>query len=491
MYSVQWNRIALRNSVLAALTCCYLLLAAGASQTPQARPASPGLFSTLALFSGSNGSAPLSALIEGTDGNLYGTTFGGGAYGFGTIFKVSTAGTITTLYSFCAQTNCPDGQYPSAGLIQATDGNFYGTTAWGGTYFCGSFNCGTVFKITPSGTLTTLHSFNAFDGAEPNSSLVQDKGGNLYGATNSGGPNGGGVVFKITMAGALTMLAGFCDPSNNCSGGYEPSGLVLATDGDLYGTTYNGGAYGGGLVFKITTGGKMTTIYNFCSLPGCADGGDPLGGLYQAANGTFYGTTYDSGTYTLGAVFSITAQGKLTTLHTFNGTDGAEPDAGVIQATDGNFYGTTSHGGANQWGTAFKITPSGSFTLLHSFDQTDGYYPTTPLVQATNGRLYGTTPQDYLNGSYGPGTVYALNLGFRPFVETQTASGKVGTSVVILGTNLTGASKVTFNGTSATFTVVSSSEITATVPTGATTGSVVVTTPSGTLTSNKKFRITH
>jgi len=181
------------------------------------------------------------------------------------------------------------------------------------------------------------------------------------------------------------------------------------------------------------------------------------------------------------------------TLHSFHGTDGSEPYAGLVQATNGNFYGTTVYGGANcvpdgGCGTIFKITPGGALTTLHSFDVTDGENPETGLTQDTNGKFYGTMQA---GGAYNGGTIYSLSVGLGAFVETQTSSGKVGAAVKILGTDLTGATSVTFNGTVATFTVVSKSEITTTVPTGATTGRVQVVTPSGTLTSNVNFRVTH
>ena len=372
---------------------------------------------TLVNFAGANGANPQSSLIQGTDGNFYGTTPDGGdlskcsSFGCGTVFKITPGGTLTTLYSFCAQTNCTDGADPLGGLVQATDGNFYGTTSAGGTR-----GDGTVFKITPSGTLTTLHSFcpqgpPCNDGADPLGGLVQATDGNFYGTTNWGGANDSdGTVFKITPGGTLTTLHSF----SGGDGAYPAAGLVQATNGNFYGTTQIGGYYGGdycagngcGTVFKITSGGALTTLYSFCPQPNCADGFDPVAGLVQATDGNFYGTTWFGGTQGGGTVFKITAGGTLTTLHSFNGDDGWWPLAGLMQATDGNFYGTTSDGGS---GTVFKITPGGALTTLYRFcsqsNCADGADPKAGLVQATNGNFYGTTSG---GGTYGEGTVFSL-----------------------------------------------------------------------------------
>jgi uncharacterized repeat protein (TIGR03803 family) len=214
--------------------------------------------------------------------------------------------------------------------------------------------------------------------------------------------------------------------------------------------------------------------------------------MVQGTDGNFYGTTESGGGDTVGTVFKITPGGTLTTLHSFDSTDGSAPVAGLIQAADGNFYGTTDIGGTNGcYGTVFKITPGGTLTTLHSFDNSDGADPQAALFQGTNGKFYGTTEARVINVcSGGCGTVFSLSVGLGQFVETLPTSGTVGAAVKILGTNLTGATRVTFNGTAATFTVISKSEITTTVPTGATTGKVHVVTPSGTLKSNVPFRVT-
>ena len=400
---------------------------------------------TLLSFDGTNGEFPTAKLLQAANGDFYGTTDAGGANGVGTVFKITPGGLVTTLYSFCSQSGCTDGEYPKGGLVQATNGDFYGTTAAGG-----ASGSGTVFKITPSGKLTRLYSF--------------------------------------------------CSQSNCTDGGGPYAGLVQATNGDFYGTTDGFGANGNyGTIFKITPGGTLTTLYSFCGQSGCTDGEYTYAGLVQAANGDFYGTTSQGGagsncpyTWGCGTVFKITPGGTLTTLHRFNGTDGYEPGGPLVQASDGNLYGITYADGANGRGTVFKITPGGTLTTLYSFcgqsGCTDGEFPWfgAGLVQATNGDFYGTTSQ---GGLANDGTVFSLSVGLGPFVETQPTSGKVGAAVKILGTNLTGATNVSFNGTAAVFKVISSSEITTTVATGATTGKVQVVTPSATLSSNVPFGV--
>jgi len=438
-------------------------------------------FTTLVNFNYTNGANPSMSLVQGTDGNLYGTTEGGGAKGEGTVFKVTPTGTLTTLYSFCAKTNCTDGSVPLGGLVLGTDGNFYGTTSEGGISadpFGG--DCGTVFKITPAGKLTTLHMFDSTDGyATPFGPLVQATNGNFYGTTQSG------TVYSITSGGTFTtvLTAG--------AGGYA---LIQATNGIFYGAGVGGPD---GTVYSITAGGTLTTLHRF---DGSTDGYGPFGPLVQANNGNFYGTTSQGGPNDecdsqifsgCGTVFEITPEGTLTTLKNFDASDGCYPNGSMIQATDGNFYGTTVYGDTAGGcyltpGTIYSITSAGTLTTLHSFDNTDGENPSGGLVQATNGTFYGTASQ---GGANNAGTIFRLALGLDPFVKTLPTSGKVGAAVMILGTDLTGATSVTFDGTAAVFKVVSSSEITTTVPSGATTGEVEVVTPRGTLSSNVSFRV--
>jgi len=452
-------------------------------------------FITLFSFDTTDGANPSAGLVQATNGDLYGTTDKGGAEGGGTVFKISPSGALTTLYSFCSQSGCTDGAYAGAGLVQTTDGNLYGTTRGGGAHG----NHGTIFKITPSGALTTLYNFcsqgGCLDGATPYAGLVQATNANLYGTTYDGGSNGFGTVFKITLTGELTTLYSFCSKSG-CSDGYGNYALLVqATNGNLYGTTAGGyGTAGGhGTIFKITPAGELTTLHSFCSQSGCPDGSDPYAGLVQAADGNLYGTTWGGGTNGAGTVFKITPTGELTTLYSFCSqsgcSDGEYSYAGLIQATNGSLYGTTYDGGSNGLGTVFKITPTGELTTVYSFCSQSGCTEAAPyagVVQATDGNLYGTT---IVGGPQGNGTVFRLSVGLGPFVETLPTSGKVGAAVKILGTNLTGATSVSFNGTGAVFRVVSSSEITTAVPAGASTGTVQVVTPNGTLSSNVPFRV--
>jgi len=389
-------------------------------------------------------------LTLGTDGAFWGTNEGG-ELGPGNIFKLSAAGKETR-FSVLGGANGVD---PVAPPVQGMDGNFYGTTTGGGnTKICtyGNGGCGTIYKITPSGKFKVIYTFDQTNGANPDDPLVLGTDGNFYGTTVLGGTFGkifenSGVVFRITPSGKYTVLYVFCSQTN-CTDGANPlDGLVQATDGNFYGTTeYGGTGTGGfrqGVVFKITPAGKFTVLYNFCSLASCTDGSNPYGGL--------------------------------------------------VQATDGNFYGTTLAGGANNFGTIFQITPKGNYTVLHSFQNTTGSllgeYPEVTLMQNTNGTLYGDT---YAGGTAvgGLGVFYSLDLKLKPFVSMVAWYGAVGQTIEILGQGLKGTTAVSFNGTAATtFTVVSDTYLTAAVPARTTPGFVTVTTPGGKLTSNRKFRV--
>jgi uncharacterized repeat protein (TIGR03803 family) len=278
--------------------------------------------------------------------------------------------------------------------------------------------------------------------------------------------------------------------------------MVLGTDGNFYGTTFAGGSVGKsfinyGVVFRVTPAGKYTVLHAFCSLAGCADGGEPVGGLVQGSDGNFYGTASVGGKGLLGegVVFKITPGGKYTVLYNFcslaSCKDGDVPYGGLVQATDGNFYGTTVYGGTNNLGTIYQITPKGNHTVLHSFQNTTGSlfgeYPEVTLAQNTNGVLYGDTLG---GGTAAKGVFYSIDVGLKPFVSMVAWYGKVGQTIEILGQGLTGTTAVSFNGTAATtFTVVSDTYVTAVVPSGTTAGFVSVTAPAGELTSNRQFRV--
>ena len=479
-------------------------------------------FTSLFSFAGSNGENPDAALVQGTNGNLYGATRWGGtesAYPYGgTIFEITPGGTLTTLYNFCGN-GCAHGVNPSL-LLLTPGGNFFGLTESGGTTNCNEEGgCGTAFTMGPSGKLTTLSSFCKMGdtncGFVPNS-LVQAADGNLYGTTLWGGANcptvGCGTVFKLTLSGTLTTIHSFCSqlsPVGGCLDGAYPYGLIEGADGNFYGTTELGGTgtwpngFGGGTVFKITPSGVLTLLHSFCTNEDqgrCPDGSYPEGGLIQATDGFLYGTT--TGESGPGTIFRMTPGGTFTTLYSFcqksQCADGAYPYAGLIQATDGNLYGVTAEGGINNAGTVFQFTPSGKLTTLYSFcsqpNCADGSNPYVALVQATNGDFYGTTEDggndicnDFDTGTCG--TLFSVSVGLGPFVKLVPSAGKVGSAVTILGTDLTGASSVTVDGLPAAFTIVSATEITATIPSGAAKGYVTVVTPGGTLSSNVPFQI--
>jgi uncharacterized repeat protein (TIGR03803 family) len=401
-----------------------------------------------------DGFYPYGGVAEGSDGNFYGTTSCGGSnpdsynycygVGAGSFFKITPGGTLTTLYNFCAQPGCSDGFFPTVSPVQGSDGDIYGTTNNGGDARCSLYGCGTVFRMTPAGALTTLYKFGqGFDGIGPQSSLIQGKDGSFYGTTVQGGSNssacgepgpygGCGTVFKIAPDGTLTTLYSLCSLAN-CTDGFEPKApLVQGSDGNFYGTTSAGGANNAGTVFKITPTGALTTLYSFCGQSACKDGEMPLAGLAQGGDGSFYGTTYCGGTSAAyvapcngdgaGTIFKITPAGVLTTLYSFCAqpgcTDGEHPTAGLLRGSDGNFYGTTEEGGVNgggaagdTGGTIFQMTPAGTLTTLYSFcaqsNCTDGRYPVAPLVQGEDGNLYGISWQ---GGADGAGTVFRLSL---------------------------------------------------------------------------------
>jgi uncharacterized repeat protein (TIGR03803 family) len=473
-------------------------------------PSPAQTFTSLAGFNLINGEGP-EWLVQGTNGNFYGTTrFGGPGPSYsGTVFEITPAGVLSRIYSFfCSNTSCVNGGGPNEGLLLAANGNFYGLTSVGGG---NSSSTGTVFQITPTGALNTVYSFcalaNCADGEYP-TGLVQASNGNFYGTTSAGGTSVFGTVFKLTPAGKLTTLHSFCPGGNggDCPDGRNPSGrLIQASNGNFYGTTYEGGANGsgGGTIFEITPAGTLTTLYSFCAQANCADGAGPFG-LIQAANGNFYGTTFAGGAAGCGGpgcgtIFEMTPTGTLTTLYSFCAGSGCPINPGpLMQATDGNFYGTTIEGTLNG-GAVFEFIPTGSLTTLYNFcfqvNCTDGLDPETGVLQGTDGTFYGTTvaggPSPNCPKALGCGTVFSVSVGLGPFAKTVPTTGKVGANVIILGNDLTGTTSVSFNGVVAMFKVVSNTEITTTVPTGATTGLVQVTTPGGTLKSNVAFRVTH
>jgi uncharacterized repeat protein (TIGR03803 family) len=449
---------------------------------------------------GGDPNQPISSgtLAQGQDGNLYSTSPSGGTNNQGTVFRIAPNGTLTVLHSFdCCFV-------PRGGLTLGTDGNFYGTTQGGGTS-----DDGTVFKVTPSGTVTVLYSFTGSgDGYTPYAPPVQGTDGNFYGTTSRGGNdtacgNGCGTVYKITPSGHLTTIYRF-----DLTHGFQPHNLMVqGTDGNFYGTTALGGTSGGegaGVVFRITPTGKLTVLHNFCSQPGCTDGQSPTSPLVPGSDGNFYGTAEGGGGNGDGVIFKITPSGKFTVLHNLNrATDGYNPfagNAGLVQATDGNFYGANSFGGSHGFGAFFKITSTGMFSVLHNFDGSTGLNPYVTPFQHTNGLIYGDTqlggtgdvsPCVAGTGNASCGVFYRWNAGLKAFVSLLFYAGKVGNSIEFLGQGFTSTSTISFNGTVVKPTSVSPSGtyLTAAVPNGATTGLVTVTALSGTLKSNKIFRV--
>jgi uncharacterized repeat protein (TIGR03803 family) len=420
----------LRRGRLAAMLSAALIAVAGFSSGAAAQ-----MLTTLYTFTGgSDGGNPYAGLIADAAGNLYGTTYGsvnggGGPSRYGTVFELTPSGTFTVLYSF---TGGSDGANPRAGLIADAAGSLYGTTISGGVS-CGELphGCGTVFQLTPSGTLNVLHSFTGSDGSQPFAALVADAAGNLYGTTYGGGatascdpPNGCGTVFKLAPSGILTVLYSFTGSSD---GAYPFGALVADAAGNLYGTTTLGGATascnppsGCGTVFELVASGSLTVLHSFTGFFG-SDGSSPYAGLIADATGKLYGTTFGGGAYGHGTVFELAPSGILTVLYSFTGdSDGAYPYASLIADATGNLYGMTGSGGAYGYGTVFELAPSGILTVLYSFTgDSDGAYPYAGLIADwVAGNLYGTTTLGGATAScnppYGCGTVFQLTLPLSP-----------------------------------------------------------------------------
>jgi uncharacterized repeat protein (TIGR03803 family) len=314
---------------------------------------------TLLIFHGKNGMTPVGNLIEDADGNLYGTTLGGGKNNSsGVVFKLSAKGVETVLHAFCAKKNCTDGKAPYGGLIADTSGNLYGTASAGG-----ALGLGVVYKIAKGGSETVLHSFKGnADGATPMGGLMMAANGKMYGTTSAGGSTscegpGCGTIYQITTAGKETALYKFC-ATGSCVFGQEPwAPPVMDKAGNLYGTTRVGGGHGVGVLFKLTPAGKESVIYAFA---GGNDGSEPTGGVINDSNGNFFGATlFGGGEDGYGTVFKITKKGKENILHKFTGgNDGGQGKAGLIMDSTGNLYGTAQVGGTESAGVIYKVVRS-------------------------------------------------------------------------------------------------------------------------------------
>ena len=440
-----------------------------------------GVVTTLHFFNVKDGMAPVGDLIQGNDGNLYGTTQGGGTYGKGTVYKLTLGGALTTLHSF----NGTDGNRPLGGVVQGLDGAFYGTTFTGNTVYkvtsagvftnLGTIDAtangvnpdgalalgddgnfygttqngnqsifkvtpvgvmtnvtplygvgqdpfgtlikgldgkfygttemgsagGTVFSVTSTGTYATLHSFTTAEGFWLQSKLMQEPDGTLYGTAVGGGANNAGTVFKCTLDGQVTVLHSFDLTNHNSS--YAACGLIDDGTGHLLGTVPNGGDYGKGYIFSVSTTGTDYSVVNSLKPPSAPYG--PGYALVQGPDGFVYGTTALGGANDKGTVFKIDATGNLIIIHEFTGLDGASPDSALIFGPDGSLYGTCSTG-TGIFGAIYKIDPTGVFSVLHQFNGADGNDPVGALAIDGSGNLYGTT---YQGGANSFGTVYKLN----------------------------------------------------------------------------------
>ena len=358
-------------------------------------------FTDLYNFTGGHdGGTPSAGLVRDAQGNLYGTTFWNGSFGWGTVFKVDTKGAETVLYNFCpGGIPCTDGGNPSAGLIRDANGVLYGTTQGGG-----SAKWGTVFKVDTNGTETVMYNFagGASDGCSPAQGLVRDKAGNFYG-TGACGAAGKGVVFKLSPQGKETVLHNFAGGSSD---GADPvfGSLLIDKNGNLYGTTEFGGTSGQGVVYKLGKGG-LKVLHSFAG--GTTDGCFPFGSVAMDKNGNFYSTTYQCGVSGQGVVWKLSQKGKLTVLHSFAGApnDGDTPEAGVRIDAKGNLYGNTTVGGATNYGAVYRLNSKRKLTLLHSFTGSDGQVPLGDLILDKSGNLYGTASA---GGTGSNGTVWSL-----------------------------------------------------------------------------------
>lgn len=351
-------------------------------------------------FAGADGSSDLNVftlspnVTLAADGNLYGTIVRGGTSGFGTIFKLTPSGQFTVLHHFAG--GGADGKSPEAALFEGPGGELYGTTVEGGAY-----GFGTIFKITREGAFTLLHSFSgaANDGASPKAALIQS-GGAFYGTTYSGGQFGRGTVFRVTSAGAVTVLYSFA----SADGDLPSAPLIEGSDGSFYGTTSSGGPGGGGRVFRITPDGTLTSLHDFDGV----DGSYLYGPIVRDNSGNLFGTTYsaspDKSATIAGNIFKLSVSGEYAVLHQFMTTDGAGPVGGLTFGLDGNIYGTTSAGGENATGTIFRISAGGDFAVLHIFPGgAAGRAPRARLIQDQSGVIYGTTSA---GGANNLGTIF-------------------------------------------------------------------------------------
>jgi uncharacterized repeat protein (TIGR03803 family) len=423
------------------------------------------------------------ATAQGRDGNLYSTCASGA------LFQATPSGTVNIVANI--------GAGVISGATLGTDGSFYGTNQNGGTGgpggncgFVGA-GCGQVYKVTPAGVQTILHSFtNAGDGSDPYSAPIEAANGVFYGTTSTQIFGGNSTAYTITPSGAFTTIHTF----TGADGQNVTASLVQGTDGDFYGDTVAGGSSSDGVIFKMTPSGSVTVLHNFAG----TDGSQAYYSLIQANDGNFYGTTYRGGSIGNGVVFKITPGGDYSVVHNLNlsNGDGDGPSSSLIQGSNGLLYGVTGSVNSGNYGTIYSVDiTTGIFTTLYSFtDTTDGDNPQSPLRQHTNGLLYGST---YSAGDFsvcagrGCGVFFSLDVGAPAFAGLVSTSGKEGAKIGILGQGFGSSSVVKFDGVTATsFTRQGTTYLGATVPAGALTGKVTVTTGATTLSSYIEFRVT-
>jgi uncharacterized repeat protein (TIGR03803 family) len=399
--------------------------------------------------SGTSPAALYAGLILGPDGNLYGTSSAGGAFGEGTLFKMTPGGVLTVLHSFLGDDS--DGGAPLGGLLLANDGNVYGTTATVRNHIAAG---GPVFKLTPAGVFT--HTFGNFGGYTPYASLMQASNGFLYGTGVAGFYRG--AVLSAHLDGCCTQFSyahAFMNPSTppvtgGVDGASPLAALVEGADGNLYGTTQLGGDHDLGTIFRMTPNGAVTILHPFA---GGTDGAYPYGALILASDGNFYGTTSQGGACDCGTLFRMTPAGDVTVLHAFTGgTDGAYPLAALTQGGDGDFYGTTSQGGGPNRGTIFRLTAAGAFNSLHAFGDGEGRDPRAPLLEGGSGTFYGTTVS---GGALDSGTIFAVaSTGEMRLLVTFGTDGAApnggptrGSDGALFGTTSAGSRSTRGNGT--------------------------------------------
>ena len=346
---------------------------------------------------GADGGGPVATPILDARGNLYETTPDGGSHGL--VLKLDSQGKETVLHAFSGS---PDGSAPFSSLIRDAQGNLFGTTLVGGR-----FNLGAVFEITAKGKERVLHSFNGTkDGSNPYASLVRDSAGNLYGTTFTGGAHNAGTVFRLAPSGNFSVLYTF---AGGRSGANPYAGLIRDAKGNLYGTAETAGNVqacgqdGCGVVFRVDPSGRETVLHAF---RGGVDGSRPMGGLVRDTEGNLYGTTVAGGSNGLGTIFRVSKAGKNTVLHAFVAEEEVEPSSALVRDAAENLYGTASDGGPSDAGTVFKLDPSGTFTTLHNFDgPNDGYFLVAGVWLDSKGTLYGAAQ---LGGTFGFGTLFEL-----------------------------------------------------------------------------------